>query len=241
MPSSFFAGGSCPIRRAQRSLQNNTPWCFSPLPERCPLPSRTDLKICSPSSFLLHRSTVPSAYARLRATIGHTLLSTPMPRMPHPTENDLNDLSHPPSRLISIFAFCTPYYGFVPGTEVDLFVEILQLSSFLCTCCFSTDGHDLPQLGDSVPTAAALLSMLSAIPNDRPGGSIAVPWHRCFICAPVPQAGACHACGYTHRLAFLHLHLKFLVPSFPRSLLVTPVSPHPSLSCSWVPNWHPIG
>ena len=87
--------------------------------------------------------------------------------------------------------FCTPYYGFVPDSEVDLFVEILQLSSFLCSCCFSNDGHDIPQLGDSVPTAAALLSILSAIPNERPRGSIAVfPGTGVFICdPPVPQDG----------------------------------------------------
>ena len=88
--------------------------------------------------------------------------------------------------------FCTPYYGFVPGSEVDLLVEILQLSSFLCTCCFSADGKDLPQLGDSIPTAAALLSTLSAIPNERPGGSLDVfPGTGVFICgpAPAPQDG----------------------------------------------------
>ena len=65
--------------------------------------------------------------------------------------------------------FCTPYYGFVPETEVDLFVEILQLSSFLCSCCFANEGNDIPHLGDSAPTAAALLSTLSAIPNERSG------------------------------------------------------------------------
>ena len=116
--------------------------------------------------------------------------------------------------------FCTPYYGFVPDTEVDLFAEILQLSSFLCSCCFSTDGQDILQLGDSVPTAAALLSMLSAIPNERPGGSIAVfPGTGVFVTLlrshrtgtlPLPA-------GYIHRLAFLRLHLKFFAPSSPLS------------------------
>ena len=87
---------------------------------------------------------------------------------------------------------CTPYYGFVPETEVDLFVEILQLSSFLCSCCFANDGNDIPHLGDSAPTAAALLSTLSAIPNERSGGSIAAfPGTGVFICdpAPAPQNG----------------------------------------------------
>ena len=88
--------------------------------------------------------------------------------------------------------FCTPYYGFVPETEVDLFVEILQLSSFLCSCCFANDGNDIPHLGDSAPTAAALLSTLSAIPNERSEGSIAAfPGTGVFICdpAPAPQNG----------------------------------------------------
>ena len=101
--------------------------------------------------------------------------------VPHSVEADL----HFP-------LFCTPYYGFVPSTEVDLLVEILQLSSFLCTCCFSSEGEGLSQLGDSLPTASALLSMLSAIPNERSGGSIAVfPGTGMFICdpAPAPQQG----------------------------------------------------
>ena len=88
--------------------------------------------------------------------------------------------------------FCTPYYGFVPTSEVDLLVEILQLSTFLYTCCFSREGEGLSQLGDSLPTAAALLSTLASIPNDRSGGSIEVfPGTGVFICdpAPVPQQG----------------------------------------------------
>ena len=127
--------------------------------------------------------------------------------VPHSVEADL----HLP-------LFCTPYYGFVPSTEVDLLVEILQLSSFLCTCCFSSAGEGLSQLGDSLPTASALLSMLSAIPNERPGGGIAVfPGTGVFICdpAPPPQQGdllALYSCSpsSTSTKDLLHTCLHFI-------------------------------
>ena len=123
---------------------------------------------------------------------------------------------------------CTPYYGFVPETEVDLFVEILQLSSFLCSCCFANDANDIPHLGDSAPTAAALLSTLSAIPNERSGGSIAAfPGTGVFICdpAPAPQNGDPPLpAGCTFRQASRHLHLQFSALLLPLSLLATHVS-----------------
>ena len=124
--------------------------------------------------------------------------------------------------------FCTPYYGFVPETEVDLFVEILQLSSFLCSCCFANDGNDIPHLGDSAPTAAALLSTLSAIPNERSGE----------VVRPSPALGCSFAtllvphrmgtpplpAGCTFRQASRHLHLQSSALLLPLSLLATRVS-----------------
>ena len=60
--------------------------------------------------------------------------------VPHSVEADL----HFP-------LFCTPYYGFVPSTEVDLLVEILQLSSFLVPAAFPVPAKAYPNTGILCP------------------------------------------------------------------------------------------
>ena len=190
----FCWGLMLPLMNFEKCLPLIAHWSFSLLPEQSPAQmcfiSRDkfpSLPMILLSTALMNLSVTTaltmssSLYASSLSEHAAGSASCRQAMVPHSVEADL----HFP-------LFCTPYYGFVPSTEVDLLVEILQLSSFLCTCCFSRTGEGLSELGDSLPTASALLSMLSAIPNERPGGGIAVfPFTGVFICdpAPPPQQG----------------------------------------------------
>ena len=149
-------------------------WFSSHQPATSPARMSFTTRDVSPSSPMILLSTAQTNLSDT-TVLNMSSISLPLQSPTMPQERCL-----PPSYGTSLNAdlhfplFCTPYYGFVPATEADLMVEILQLSSFLCTCCFSRTGEGLPNLGDSLPTASALLSMLSAIPNERPGGSLAV-------------------------------------------------------------------
>ena len=177
-----------PLTSCVKSWQRNVLWSSSPLPAN-------SLALMSfiilgrsrslPTTLLSHAMMRP--FAIIALTMSSNLSPLLFRTMLLEPKTTVNGWLPAQLRLICTSRCSAPYYGFVPASEVDLLVEILQLSSFLCTCCFSREGKGL-----SLPTAAALLSTISSIPNDRSGASIAVfPGTGVFICdpAPVPQEG----------------------------------------------------
>ena len=209
-------------------------WCCSPPPET--LPARVFFTIQDGllnllSNFLSAAQTHRSGAIHLTMCNNWSPpLSTPMPGIPHPIENGLLTWPHPPSRLISIFP------SFVLLTMVLCLIRKLTSSlrfcnsppSFVLVVSPPMDKIS-PQLGDSVPTAAALLSMLSAIQGEVLRSSPAPECSFVTLLRSHRTGSLPLPAGYIHRLAFLRLHLKFLAPSSPLSLVAIPALLHLSL------------
>ena len=183
VPSAPYAGGSCSPRCTRHwlphgslfiSQQHRSLWCTLS-PGAC-------LQVCQWSSFRMHGWTFPSQQPWTGQTPYCLFNLRPRRRS---------------CCLPTSYGSALCYGGLALSTFLYALLWVRSCHwnrsvSFLCTCCFSRTGEGLPNLGDSLPTASALLSMLSAIPNDRPGGSLAVfPGTGVFICdpAPPPQQG----------------------------------------------------